>query len=71
MSKADKFKSLKEDALKGYNNYINKIKKFALEDLQDINKRLNLLSAYNKSVLSNAAYRNFINENVRNSLTKK
>lgn len=65
MSKADKFESLKANALKNYSDYINKIKKFSFEDLKDINNRLDLLDAYNKSVLSNSPYGVFVNENIR------
>ena len=63
MTKVDKFKQFKADALRHYADYMDMIKKFSYEDLQDLKNRLILLDVYNKSVLSNAAYRNFINEN--------
>ena len=56
--------SLKYLPLKNYTDYINKIKKISREDLKDLNNRLILLDAYRKAVLSNSAYRMFINENL-------
>lgn len=70
MTKTDEFDELKLDALNKGADYMDKIKNLTYEDLKSVKKRLDLLDAYNKAVLSNAAYRIFINENVRSSLKK-
>ena len=60
------FEMLKSEVLKKYLNYINAIDNFSYKDLNSIDKRMELLKMYNEVVKSNAAYRNYINEHVRN-----
>jgi hypothetical protein len=62
MTEAQQFEELKSNAMKDYSDYLNAINDFSYEDLKNLNKRLQLLNIYNKSVFSNASYRKFINE---------
>jgi hypothetical protein len=61
MTNEEKFEELKTEAIKNYENYISAIKNFSYSDTKNLNKRLLLLDFYNKSIHSNAAYRNFLN----------
>jgi hypothetical protein len=60
MTDIEKFELLKQDALDNYEGYINAIKNFSYNDIHTMNRRLDLLDAYNRSLSSNSAYRTFI-----------
>lgn len=62
--KKEPFEQLKEDAIKAYTDYISLIKKFSYDDVKHLDNRLELLDAYNKSIASNATYRDFINDHI-------
>jgi hypothetical protein len=62
MTKSEQFENLKAKALKDYEGYINAIDNFSFEDIHNLHKRLSFLDAYNRSVMSNTSYRNFIND---------
>ncbi len=61
MTNAEIFEMLKADAISCCENYVKVIKRLSHNDMHNVNKRIDLLEAYNKSVVSSAAYREFIN----------
>jgi hypothetical protein len=60
MTQIEEFMFLKERAINSYQNYIDTLLTLSYEDLKDMRKRINLLNAYNKSVLSDVSFRTFI-----------
>jgi hypothetical protein len=68
MTQTEEFRFLKERVISGYQRYIDTIKLFCFEDLKDLSKRVDLLHAFNRSVLSNVSFRNFIMEITRPDL---
>ena len=62
MTEQKKFEILKDDAIKKHALYLDEMKGFSYEDLMNLHKRLKLLQFYAESVISNSAYRDFINK---------
>jgi hypothetical protein len=60
----EEFATLKAEALTKHATYVDTLENFAYEDVQDLKKRIELLTAYNEALLSNIAYRTFISHNV-------
>ena len=54
------FARLKAEALTKHAIYVDTLKHFAYEDIQDPKKRIELLTAYNEALQSNFAYRSFV-----------
>ena len=64
MTNEAKFESLRKDAIKSYESYIDAIKSLSYNDLKYFQNRMDLLKKYQDAISSNAEYKRFIYENV-------
>ena len=70
MTEIEVFDKLKREVLKEYLDYIDEIKNFNYEDTQNTKKRLQLIESYNKTVVKNLDYREFIRKIIPLNFTK-
>lgn len=62
MTSIEKFQELKNNVLHDYKAYLHAIEELSFDELNDLKKRTHLLNSHKRAILSNSAYRTFIND---------